>query len=261
MRLNNKVAIITGGAGGIGHAISTRFAKEGAVVVVNGRRLENITKIASEIMEKGGRALALKADVTDLLEVKGMVEKILKELGRIDILVNNAGIMVNAPIENLKVEDWNKVMNINLTGVFLCSQVVGNEMIKVSNGNIINMASIVAHQPYPLGGAYSASKSGVVILTKQLAIEWAKYNIRVNAISPGVITTPINEFHHSHAETYEKRKALIPLQRIGMPEDVANAAVFFASDESNYITGQVLLVDGGLSETVCQQIPKRPVEV
>ena len=202
----------------------------------------------------------MKADVTNLLEVKGMVEKIVKEFGRIDILVNNAGIMANAPIENLKLEDWDKVININLTGVFLCCQAVGNEMIKVSNGNIINIASIVANQPYPLGGAYSASKSGVVIFTKQLAIEWAKYNIRVNAISPGVIRTPINEFHHSHAETYEKRRTLIPLQRIGMPEDIANAAIFFASDESNYITGQVLLVDGGLSETVCQQIPKRPVE-
>jgi 3-oxoacyl-[acyl-carrier protein] reductase len=261
MRLKNKVAIITGGAGGIGYAITTKFAKEGAVVIVNGRHLENITKVANEIIEKGGRALALKADVTNLLEVKGMVEKIMKELGRIDILVNNAGIMINGPIENLKVEDWDKVMKINLTGVFLCSQVVGNEMIKASNGNIINIASIVAHQPYPSGGAYSASKSGVVILTKQLAIEWAKYNIRVNAISPGMIRTPMNEFHHSHAETYEKRKALIPLQRIGMPEDVANTAVFFASDESNYITGQVLLVDGGLLETVCQQIPKRPLRV
>jgi len=261
MRLKNKVAIITGGAGGIGYAISTRFAQEGAVVVVNGRHLENITKVANKITEKGGRALALKADVTNLAEIKGMVDKILKEVGRIDILVNNAGIMGNAPIENLKVEDWEKVMNVNLTGVFLCCQVIGNEMIKVSNGNIINIASIVAHQPYPLGGAYSVSKSGVVILTKQLAIEWAKYSIRVNAISPGMIRTPINEFHHSHAETYEKRKALIPLQRIGMPEDVANAAVFFASDESNYITGQVLLVDGGLLETLCQQIPKRPLRI
>jgi 3-oxoacyl-[acyl-carrier protein] reductase len=261
MRLKNKVAIVTGAAGGIGKAISTRFANEGAVVVLNGRHLDNITQVANEIMENGGRALAFNANVTNLLEVKGMVEKTVHEFGRIDILVNNAGIMANAPIENLDERDWDKVVNINLKGTFLCCQAVGNEMIKVSNGSIVNIASIAAHQPYPLGGAYSASKSGVVILTKQVAIEWAKYNIRANAISPGIIRTPINEFHHSHAETCAKREALIPLQRIGMPEDVANAAIFFASDESNYITGQVLLVDGGLSETVCQHIPKRPVEV
>ncbi len=245
MRLNNKVAIITGGAGGIGHAISTRFAKEGAIVVVNGRRLENITKIASEIMEKGGRALALKADVTNLLEVKGMVEKIVNEFGRIDILVNNAGIMVNAPIENLKVEDWDKVININLTGVFLCCQVVGNEMIKVSNGNIINIASIVAHQPYPLGGAYSASKSGVVILTKQLAIEWAKYNINVNAIAPTFVQTLLTK-RMLEDETFKNYVIeSIPLGRMAEPEDVAYAALFLASDFADMITGHILSVDGG----------------
>jgi len=258
MRLKGRVAIVTGAGKGIGRAIAVRFADEGALVVVNGRNVGNITMVVNEIMERGGQGVALSGDVSNLSEVKRIIKKTIEKFGRINILVNNAAIMASGPIEKIKEEDWDKVINTNLKGVFLFSQTVGREMIKARKGNIINIASIAGHQPYPLGGAYAASKSGVIIFTKQLAIEWAKYNIRANAISPGLIRTPLTESQYAHAETYEKRKTLIPLRRIGTPEDIAKVAVFLASDESSYITGQVLLVDGGLMETICQHIPGRP---
>lgn len=261
MRLKGQVAIVTGAGQGIGRAIAIRFADEGAWVVVNGRHEENIKIVVNEITGRGGKAIVLKGDVSKRSDVKRMLINTIREFGRINILVNNAAIMGSAPLENIKESDWDRVINTNLKGVFLCCQIIGNEMIKARNGNIINIASIAAHQAFPLAGAYAPSKSGVVILTKQLAIEWAKYNIRANAISPGMVRTPLTESQYAHAETYRKRKALVPLKRIGAPEDIANAAVFLASNESSYITGHVLLVDGGLLESICNHIPGRPSEV
>jgi NAD(P)-dependent dehydrogenase (short-subunit alcohol dehydrogenase family) len=260
MRLKNRVAIVTGAGGGIGRAIAIRFSEEGALVVVNGRHEENITSVADEITEKGHKAIHMKADVSNSSAVKNMVNTIFEKFGKIDILVNNAAVLASSPIESINEEDWDKVMSTNLKSVFLCSKIVGQEMIKAMNGNIINIASIAAHQPYPLGGAYSTSKAGIFMFTKQLAIEWAKHNIRVNGISPGLIRTPMTETQYQHQETHEKRIQLVPLGRIGTPEDIANTAVFLASDESSYITGQSILVDGGLMDTICQYIPGRPAQ-
>ena len=213
MRLKGQVAIVTGAGQGIGRAIAIRFADEGAWVVVNGRHEENIKIVANEIMKRGGKAIALKGDVSKRSDVKRMLIKTIQEFGRINILVNNAAIMGSAPLENIEESDWDRVINTNLKGVFLCCQIIGNEMIKARNGNIINIASIAAHQAFPLAGAYAPSKSGVVILTKQLAIEWAKYNIKVNVICPGIDSPSFRAFAAKNPQMSEAHV------KLGDPED------------------------------------------
>ena len=174
-----------------------------------------------------------------------MVRDVLKIFGRIDGLVNVAGIFMKSPIEEVSEQDWDRVIAVNLKGTFLCSQAVGREMIKQGGGSIVNFASVAGHTPQIYSGAYSPSKAGVVLLTKIMAVEWAKYNIRVNAVSPGPIVTPMTDSIYNTETLRKARTRSIPMNRFGNPEEVAKAVVFLVSDESSYVTGHALSIDGG----------------
>lgn len=202
-------------------------------------------EVSEQVQAMGRRSLPLEMDVSNGSHVRGMVKAALSTFGRIDILINVAGIFIKSPIEDVSERDWDRVIAINLKGTFLCSQAVGREMIKQGSGSIVNFASIAAHTPQIFSGAYSPSKAGVVLLTKIMAVEWAKYNIRVNAVSPGPITTPMTDSIYNTEKLKKGRARAIPLNRFGAPEEVAQAVVFLASDEASYITGHALAIDGG----------------
>ncbi len=249
MKLNGVTSIVTGGGRGIGRAISLTLASEGAdVAVVVLKDLGSAEETAQEIRQLGRKSLVLQADVTDVNSVTFMVNRVLEEFGKIDLLVNNAGLVGRSPLLQISVETWDRVVAVNLRGVFLCSVAVAREMIKQKKGNIINLAGASAHRCFAFGGAFGPSKAAVISLTKQMAMEWAKYNIRVNGVSPGPIQTVETEDKLKDKET-ESRIAKIPLGRIGKPEEVAQAILYLASEDSSYMTGQMLIVDGGGVET------------
>jgi len=244
LKLEGKVAIVTGSGQGIGKGIALQLAKEGARVVVSDIAQENIDKTADEIKSLGLEAIGIKADISNAEEVNQLVKTTVEKFGRIDILVNNAGIYPFKLLTEMKEEDWDKVLNVNLKGVFNCTKAVLPEMIKQKNGNIINIASIAgAVVGYLNLSHYSASKAGILGFTRSAALELAQHGIRVNAIAPGAIETPGTKVLGN--EALKQFAQMIPLKRMGQPEDVAKAVVFLASDDSNYITGQLIVVDGG----------------
>jgi NAD(P)-dependent dehydrogenase (short-subunit alcohol dehydrogenase family) len=248
MRLEGKVAIVTGGGQGIGRAIALTFAKEGSDVAIFDIIPEAGKKVVDEIKTLKRKALFIKCDVSNSLEVNQATKKVLDDFGKIDILVNNAGIAVPAPAEEATEELWDKTININLKGPFLCSQAVGRQMIKQRHGKIINIASTAATVTTPLLCAYAASKGGVLLLTRALAGEWGKYNINVNAVSPGLTETDIIKGVAAKAPPgyFEGRVKRIPLKRLNQPQDIANTVLFLASSESDNISGESILVDGGV---------------
>ncbi len=247
MKLEGKVAVVTGASRGIGRAIALEFAKEGANIVVNYRtRSEEAEEVVRRIEEIGRKALAVRADVSDPEQVEEMASLAFEEFGRVDVLVNNAGIIIKAPLEELAPEDWDRVISVNLNGVFYAMRSFGVRMMRQGGGSIINVASVAGHTPLEGGGAYSASKAGVIILTRQAAVEWGPKGIRVNAICPGPVLTDMLRSEYTEEEL-RRRERLTPAGRLGRPEDVAKLAVFLASDEASYITGAVYDVDGGLS--------------
>lgn len=248
MELKNKVALVTGGGQGIGRAIALAFAREGADVAIDEIDMTTAEKVVAEVKALGCRAMAVKADVSIKKEIEEMVEAVTKEFGKIDILVNNAGVSVAVPSEELEESRWDKGIDVDLKGVFFCSQIVGRDMIKRKKGNIINIASIAGIGAFPARATYCSAKAGVIMLTKVLACEWAKYHINVNAIAPGYVKTELVEDLIRKGQYDEDALAKrAPAGRMGVPEDIANAAVFLAVDRSNYITGHTLVVDGGWS--------------
>jgi len=245
-RVNERVAIVTGGAQGIGQGICLRLAEEGAKVAIFDLNLAEAKKTAKEIEKSGGTALALKVDVSKSSEVDAAVKQVLSKLGKIDILVNNAGISLTSKVANMTEEIWDRTLDVNLKGVFLCCHAVIPYMKERKYGKIINIASILALRGSVYYAHYGATKAGVVAFTQGLAIELGPHNINVNAIGPGIIDTPMAE---GDVESEFRQRLIkgIPLRRIGTPRDIANAALFLASDEATYITGQCLYVCGGWS--------------
>jgi 3-oxoacyl-[acyl-carrier protein] reductase len=245
MKLKNKVAIVTGSGQGIGKGIALALAKEGANVVVSDIT-EKINDVAKEIEGLGSKALAIKADVSSSEDVKNMAKQTLDKFGKIDILVNNAGIYPFKPLTEMEEKDWDKVLDINLKGIFNCTKAVLTSMIEKKSGNIINIASIAgAVIGYLNLVHYSSSKAGVMGFTRSAALELAQHKIRVNAIAPGIIETPGSKVLGE--ETLNQFIQMIPLKRMGQPRDIANLVVFLASEESSYITGQCIVTDGGLT--------------
>lgn len=258
MRIEGQVAIVTGAGQGIGRAIALTLTREGAAVVVNDINLESAKKVAEEIKSQEGKAVPIKADVSNKEEVNSLVEQTLDNFKRIDILVNNAGTAKLTPTIELTEAEWDSTIDVDLKGQFLCSQAVAKHMIKQKRGKIVNIASLAAHIGTPNLVAYSASKGGVIQLTKVLAVEWGKHNITVNAVSPGLTMTELVKAVFKERPDVFEGVERIPLKRLAMPEDIANAVLFLASPESDYITGQVIIVDGGT--TVIHPRMVRPTE-
>ncbi len=244
MELDGKVALITGAAQGIGKAIALMLAKNGADIVVSDINLDKAQETSREIEAMGRRSMAIKVDVSKSEEVEQMVEKIINEFGKIDILVNNAGITRDKLILRMTEEDWDTVLNVNLKGTFNCTKAVIRHMSKQKSGKIVNIASVSGEMGNPGQANYSASKAGVIGFTKTIAREFAQRGINVNAIAPGYIETPMTDVLPEKVK--EELKKMIPLERLGKPEDVAQAVLFLVSEASSYITGQVLNVNGGL---------------
>jgi len=243
--LSGKVALVTGSGRGIGKAIALKLAERGADIIVNDvADPENLESVAAEIRQLKRRSLAVIADVSDAEAVGAMVEKTVSELGRIDILVNNAGITRDGLLMRMSDEDWDNVLRINLKSAFLCSRAVTRLMLKQRWGRIISLASIVGITGNAGQANYAASKAGIIGLTRSIAKEVASRNITVNAIAPGFIETPMTQ-KLSEAQREELKKR-IPAGFFGTPEDIAGAIAFLASEEARYITGQVLVVDGGM---------------
>ncbi|MFL0581444.1 3-oxoacyl-[acyl-carrier-protein] reductase [Solibacillus silvestris] len=245
MGLTGKCAVVTGASRGIGRAIALQLASEGAKVVVNYSGSEQkAQEVVDEIKANGGEAIAVQANVADTDSVQNLMKTALDTYGSIDILVNNAGITRDNLLMRMKDDEWDDVINTNLKGVFLCTKAVTRQMMKQRAGRIINISSIVGVAGNAGQANYVAAKAGVIGLTKTTAQELASRNILVNAIAPGFITTEMTE--GLPEDLKEGMLKQIPLAKLGQPEDIAKAVVFFASDSSNYITGQTLQIDGGM---------------
>lgn len=249
-RLAGKRAIVTGAAMGLGQAIAARFAREGAEVVCVDRDAEANATTVSSIREGGGTAHTIVGDVGTAADVERMGQEIDELLGGIDVLVNNAGVIPSREtVIDTTVEDWDETLRVNVRGVFLMSRMAIPRLIRAGGGAIVNMSSITGLVGLPVRPAYSASKGAVAILTRQMAVDFGKHGVRVNAINPSFVITNINRelFEHMKAEgsPWEQLLAQHPLGHLGEPEDVAHAAVYLASDESRWVTGVLLPVDGG----------------
>ena len=244
--LKGKGGIVTGGGSGIGKAMATGLVQAGAEIVIVGRNKERLEKAAAEMRKFGGPVIPLQADVSRMEEIKGLVDRTVKEFGKIDFLFNNAGTIRRNPSEDFTEEDWDDVVNTNLKGPFFLAQAVARVMISQKRkGKIINTSSLISVQGGKRVPAYAASKGGLAQVTKTMANDWARYNILVNAIGPGWVKTELTEALRQDRERSAEILGRIPLGRWADPEDLAGAAVFLASDASDYITGQTIFVDGG----------------
>ena len=241
--LESQTALVTGASRGIGKAIAILLAKEGAEVIINySSSLENANKVVSEINSFGGKAYPLQADISNENSVNELVKTVLEKNNKIDVLVNNAGITKDGLLMRMKTDDWQKVLDLNLSGVFYCTRAVSRQMLKQRKGRIINITSVVGLMGNPGQANYSAAKAGVVGLTQSAAKEFASRGITVNAVAPGFISTDMTKDLNS-----ESILSAIPLGRFGNPEDVAGTVRFLAADPSAaYITGQTIQVDGGM---------------
>jgi gluconate 5-dehydrogenase len=246
--LTGRVALVVGGHGGLGKAIALAIADAGADVVVASRNLDALKATVKEIQAKGRKSLAVSVDVVDAKQVNRMVEDILKVFPRIDILVNAAGLAIRKPADTFPIDDWQRVMDVNARGTWLCCQAVGRVMIKQHSGKIINLSSVRGRYGLPSGyAAYCPSKGAVDTLTRTLACEWAKHNVLVNAIAPTVVETELTKELLADVEYAKTMKARIPMGRWAMTDDIVGPCIFFASDAANFVTGQILYIDGGVT--------------
>jgi NAD(P)-dependent dehydrogenase (short-subunit alcohol dehydrogenase family) len=245
-RIDGKVALVTGGARGLGRVIADALASAGADVVLSARQLENAQRAAEVIGKISGRkTLGVAADVTVPDDVEGMVARVLEALGRLDILVNNAGVNIRGPIEELRVDDWDTVLDTNLKGPWLCCRAVSGVMKRQKWGRVINVSSMLGEISLPGRTPYASSKGGLTLLTKTLALEWARDGINVNALCPGPFATEINTPLLNDPAARAQMEANVPLGRWGDPVELGPAAVFLASDASSFMTGATLFIDGG----------------
>ncbi len=243
--LTGKTAVVIGGTSGIGFAIALALAEAGADVVPTSRREEQVAQAARKIQQLGRRSLEVVSDVSDRASLDNLLQQCVDAFGKVEILINSAGTTKRAPSTDLKEEDWNNILNTNVTGTFRACQVFGRHMLDRKYGRIVNIASLTSFVAFYEVAAYSASKGAVAMLTKSLAIEWAPYGVNVNAIAPGVFRTALNQKLLDETERGQELLLRTPMKRFGKVEELGGTAVFLASDAASFVTGQIIVVDGG----------------
>ncbi len=249
--LAGQVCVVTGGAGGIGRAVGAAFAAQGALVALLDLDGAAAASAAADI---GG--VGVGCDTSSEDSVRAACEAVAAKLGPANVLVNNAGILRPGPLATLPIAEWNAMMAVNLTGYLLCAQAFGAGMLERKSGALVHIASIAASFPQGQSGAYSPGKAGVAMLSRQLALEWGPMGVRSNSVSPGMIRTPMSEAFYRAQGVAAARANLAPLKRYGVPADIADAVLYFASPRAGYVTGQDLIVDGGVAQITMQQIPR-----
>ncbi|SFR77795.1 gluconate 5-dehydrogenase/2-deoxy-D-gluconate 3-dehydrogenase [Marinobacter daqiaonensis] len=244
--LSGQVSLITGAGRGIGRSIALGLAEAGSDVVLCSRSQEELEAVAVEVRKHGVRALVTPCDVRDPGQISAVVDQAIDEFGRIDVLVNNAGLTIKKPAEELPLDDWQTIIDVNLTGVFLMAQAVGRHMLSQRGGRIINISSIAAKTGLSGSSAYCASKGGVDMLTRTLAVEWAERGVRVNGLAPAYTETPlVKAITDTRADFAERVQNRTPMKRMARPDEMVGTAIFLASEASSYVTGETIMVDGG----------------
>ncbi len=254
--LSGQVCVVTGAGGGIGSAIAESFVQAGAKVVLLDRDRAASERAACAMHAGAAQLLLLECDVSDPGSVAAAAAEVSRSIGPCDVLVNNAGLLRSSPLASLSVSEWNSMLAVNLTGYFTCAQVFGQQMFDRRCGSIVHVASIAARQPQGFSGAYSVSKAAIVMLSRQLALEWGPRGIRSNVVSPGLIRTPLTEKFYEQQDFAERRAAIVPARRVGAPRDVADVVLFLASNRADYVNGDEITVDGGFSLALMGQIPR-----
>lgn len=245
MNFSGKVVLVTGSSRGIGRATALKLASLGADVVVNGTKLDAVKTVSKEIESMGRKSIAVAADVSNHRHVGSMINSVIKKFGKIDILVNNAGIVNQGPFLGLEEREWDRLISVDLKGVFLCSKEAAEFMTKQKSGRIVNIASIAGLMAFQGLAHYCSAKAAVINFTKEIALELAPFGINVNAVAPGAIETDMTKSIKDDPATLRAMLSRIPMGRLGKPEEIASAVAFLASDEASYITGATLVVDGG----------------
>jgi len=254
--LSGRVAAITGGGGGIGRATAISFAKAGAGVAILDRDEKGLETTRSELRTIGAECVMAPCDTTDAASVATAAEAVRKSLGPCSILVNTAAILRAGGLDSLSLAEWNTTLAVNLTGYFLCAQAFGAQMRQLGHGSLVHVASVAGSNAQGFSGAYSVSKAGVVMLSRQLASEWGPHGIRSNVVSPGLVVTPMSQAFYDTPGVTERRTAVVPMRRIGAPQDMADAILFLASDRASYVNGDEIVVDGGFTRTIMNLVPR-----
>jgi NAD(P)-dependent dehydrogenase (short-subunit alcohol dehydrogenase family) len=253
--LQGKVCVVSGAGGGIGRAIALGMAEAGASVVLLDNNGDACRATAEALGPTGAKTLALECDIADPDSVAA-AERAARAVGPCDVLVNNAGMLRAGPLTTVSMEDWNRLLAVNLTGYLLCAQAFGKAMIERGRGAIVHTASIAGSNAQGFSGAYSVSKAGVLMLSRQLAVEWGPHGVRSNVMSPGLVRTPMSETFYQDPQVLQRRSAAIPLGRIGTPEDMAQVVMFLASDRAAFVNGQEIIVDGGFEHMLMSLVPR-----
>jgi len=252
--LAGRVCVVTGAGGGIGRAVAVNLAKAGAHVAAIDRDEQGLDKTRLELASN--RHVIAPCDVTSADSITAASETIEKALGPAQVLVNAAAILRPGALDTLSLAEWNMVISVNLTGYFLCAQTFGAQMRKAKRGSLVHVASIAGSHAQAKSGAYSVSKAGVIMLSRQLASEWGPQGIRSNVVSPGMVVTPMSQAFYDTPGVTERRAAVTPMRRIAMPQDIADAITFLASDRASYINGEEIIVDGGFTRTIMNTVPR-----
>jgi NAD(P)-dependent dehydrogenase (short-subunit alcohol dehydrogenase family) len=253
--LGNRVCVVSGAGSGIGRGVALAMASAGASVVLLDKNEANCRATAEALRPTGARTLALTCDIADPASVAA-AESASRAIGPCDILVNNAGVLLPGSLATLPLADWNLLLSVNLTGYLLCAQAFGKAMIERGRGAIVHTASIAGSNAQAFSGAYSVSKAGVLMLSRQLAVEWGPHGVRSNVLSPGLVRTPMSEEFYRAPDVAERRAAAIPLGRVGAPDDMAQVVLFLASDRAGFVNGQEIIVDGGFEHMLMSLVPR-----
>lgn len=254
--LKDRVAAVTGAGGGIGAAIALELARNGVRIAALDINEDGARNTAARAADFGSDAIGLKIDISDRSSVSAAADQVLAKYGPVDILINNAGVMRPGELADIAIEDWQTVLDVNLTGYLLCSRAFGAGMRERGQGSIVHISSISATHPQAASGAYSPSKAAVSMLSRTLAFEWGPSGVRSNVVAPGMTRTPLTENFYQAPGVLEARSAVVPLRRVGAPQDLAEACTWLASDRSAYVTGQEITVDGGFSQSLMSHVPR-----